>query len=56
MYISKGMPKGLGCILYIRCALSIEKYGNWRKMGVTQLRKSNILKLYRRELRKGDNR
>jgi hypothetical protein len=27
IYISKGMSKSLGCALYIRCALSIEKYG-----------------------------
>jgi len=28
IYTSKGMSKSLGCALYIRCALSIEKYGN----------------------------
>jgi hypothetical protein len=28
IYTSKGMSKILGCALYIRCALSIEKYGN----------------------------
>jgi hypothetical protein len=28
IYASKGMSKSLGCALYIRCALSIEKYGN----------------------------
>ena len=26
----KECRKSLGCALYIRCALSIEKYGNWR--------------------------
>jgi hypothetical protein len=26
IYTSKGMSKSLGCALYIRCALSIEKY------------------------------
>jgi hypothetical protein len=29
IYTSKGMSKSLGCALYIRCALSIEKYGNY---------------------------
>jgi hypothetical protein len=28
IYTSKGMLKRLGCALYIRCALSIEKYDN----------------------------
>ena len=28
IYTSKGMSKNLGCALYIRCALSVEKYGN----------------------------
>ena len=28
LYIKKERRKGLGCALYIRCALSIEKYGN----------------------------
>jgi hypothetical protein len=27
IYTSKAMSKSLGCALYIRCALSIEKYG-----------------------------
>jgi len=27
IYTSKGMSKKFGCALYIRCALSIEKYG-----------------------------
>jgi hypothetical protein len=27
IYTSKGMSKRFGCALYIRCALSIEKYG-----------------------------
>jgi hypothetical protein len=27
IYTSKGMSKSLGCALYFRCALSIEKYG-----------------------------
>jgi hypothetical protein len=28
IYTSKGMSKSLGCLLYIRCVLSIEKYSN----------------------------
>jgi hypothetical protein len=27
IYTSKGMSQSLGCAIYIRCALSIEKYG-----------------------------
>jgi hypothetical protein len=27
IYTSKGVMKMLGCVLYIRCGLSIEKYG-----------------------------
>jgi hypothetical protein len=27
IYTSKGMSKSLGCALYIKCVLSIEKYG-----------------------------
>jgi hypothetical protein len=32
MYRSKGMSKKLGCALYIRCALSIEKYGTLKSL------------------------
>jgi hypothetical protein len=34
IYTSKGMSKILGCALYIRCALSIEKYGNYKNISV----------------------
>jgi hypothetical protein len=29
IHTSKELSKTLECALYIRCALSIEKYGNW---------------------------
>ena len=37
IYTSKGMSKKFGCALYIRCALSIEKYVKYNSVGFKQL-------------------
>jgi hypothetical protein len=44
IYTSKEMSKSLGCALYIRCALSIEKYGSY----ILHIRKhiDSILQLF----------
>ena len=55
IYTSKGMSKKFGCALYIRCALSIEKYGmsavlpQVDTLSICEIRKENLesFSLYR---------
>jgi hypothetical protein len=43
MCTSKGMQKSLGCALYVRCALSVRKYGKWCTSALVYADDVNIL-------------